>query len=81
MFLNNFRYNTTKTGRYVKELALSFPKLKTESKNSFWFDFYCCFCLGRWSKNYAFFLGKIAISQPVLKIMSFSSANELSLIP
>ena len=25
MFSNNFRYSTTKTGKYVKELPLSFP--------------------------------------------------------
>ena len=60
MFSKTFRYNTTKTGKYVKELPLSFPKLKTELKNSLWFDFYCCFWLGRWSKNYTYFLVKIA---------------------
>ena len=60
MFSKTFRYNTTKTGKYVKELLLSFPKVKTESKNSLWFDFYCRFWLGQWSKNYAYFLVKIA---------------------
>ena len=60
MFSKTFRYNTTKTGKYVKELPLSFPKLKTELKNSLWFDFYCRFWLDRWSKNYAYFLVKIA---------------------
>ena len=53
MFLKTFRYKTTKTGKYVKELPLSFPKLKTELKNFLWFDFYCRFWLGRWSKNYS----------------------------
>ena len=28
MFSKTFRYNTTKTGRYVKELPLSFPKVE-----------------------------------------------------
>ena len=60
MFSKTVRYNTTKTGKYVKELPLSFPKLKTELKNSLWFDFYCPFWLGRWSKNYVYFLVKIA---------------------
>ena len=55
---------------YVKELPLSLPQREAESKNSFWFVFYCCFCSGRWSKNYAFFLGHIAIFQPILKILS-----------
>ena len=59
MLLKTFRHNTTKTGKYVKELPLSFPKLKTELKNSLWFDFYCCFWFGQWSKNYAYFLVKI----------------------
>ena len=43
-------------------------------KNSYWFVFYCCFCLGWQSKNYAFSLGHIAIAQPILKIMSWNSA-------
>ena len=33
MFLTIFRYSTTKTGKYVKELSLSFPNLKTELKS------------------------------------------------
>ena len=62
MFSNNFIYSTTKTGKYVEELLLRFPQLITELKNSFWFDFYFCFCLGLLSKNYEIFLGQIAIS-------------------
>ena len=51
MFSGIYRNSTEKTGEYVKELSLSFPKLKTELKNSYWFVFYCCFCLARSSKN------------------------------
>ena len=32
MFSAIYRYSTKKTGEYVKELSLSFPKLKTELK-------------------------------------------------
>ena len=35
MFLKTFRYNTTENGKYVKELPLSFPKLKTELKTPY----------------------------------------------
>ena len=64
-----YRYSTTKTGKYVKELSLSFSKLKTEFKNSNWFVFDCRFCLARSLKNDWFFLGHITLSQPMLKIM------------
>ena len=70
MFSDIYRNSTGKTGTYVKELSLSFPKLKTELKNSYWFGFYCCFCLSRSSKNYSLFLGHIALSQLMLKIVS-----------
>ena len=70
MFSGIYRNSTEKTGKYVKKLSLSFPKLKTELKNSYWFDFYCCFCLARSSKNDSLFLGHIALSQLILKIMS-----------
>ena len=69
MFLAIYK-NITKTGQYVKELTLSFPKLKTELKNSYWFIFYCRFCLARLLKNDLLFLGHIALSQHMLKIMS-----------
>ena len=32
--------------------------------------FYCCFCLAQSTKNDSLFLGHIALSQPILKIMS-----------
>ena len=32
MFSDIYRNSTEKTGKYVKELSLSFPKLKTELK-------------------------------------------------
>ena len=32
MFSAIYRNSTEKTGKYVKELSLSFPKVKTESK-------------------------------------------------
>ena len=35
MFSDIYRNSTEKTGKYVKELSLSFPKLKTELKNSY----------------------------------------------
>ena len=70
MFLDIYRNSNEKTGKYVKQLSLSFPKLKTELKNSHWFVFYCCFCLARSSKNDSLFLGHIALSQLILKIVS-----------
>ena len=39
MFSDIYRNSTEKTGNNVKELSLSFPKLKTELKNSYWFVF------------------------------------------
>ena len=69
MFSDIYRNSTEKTGKYVKELSLSFPKLKTELKNSYWFVF-CCFCLAQSSKNDSLFLGHIALSQLILKIVS-----------
>ena len=70
MFSDIYRNSTEKSGQYVKELSLSFPKLKTELKNSYWFVFHCCFGLAQSSKNDLLFLGHIALSQLVLKIMS-----------
>ena len=74
MFSNNFRYNTTETGRYVKELPLSFPKLKRESKNSFYWIFIAVFVLLFLFRpmvvKLRILFGKIAISQPVLKTVS-----------
>ena len=70
MFSDIYRNSTEKTGQYVKELSLSFSKLKTELKKSYWFVFYCCFCLARSSKNDSLFFGYIALSQLILKIVS-----------
>ena len=70
MFSDIYRNSTNKTRKYVEELSLSFPKLKTELKNSYRFVFYCCFCLAPSSKNDSLFLGHIAISQLMLKIVS-----------
>ena len=70
MFSDINRNSTEKTEKYLKELARSFPKLKTELKNSYWFVFYCCVCLARSSKNDSLFLGHIALSQLMLKIVS-----------
>ena len=69
-FSTSFPYSTTKTGKYVKEVSLSFPNLKPELKNSYWFVFYCLSCLGHLSKLYAFFLGHSALSQFPFKILS-----------
>ena len=41
MFSSIFQYTTNKSGKYVKELSLSFPNLKTELKSSYWSIFYC----------------------------------------
>ena len=70
MFSDIYRNSTEKNGKYIKELSMSFPKLKTELKNSYWLVFYCRFCLARLSKNDSLFLGHIALSQLILKIMS-----------
>ena len=70
MFSDIYRTSTEKTGTYVKELSLSFRKLKTELKNSYWFVFYCCFSLAQSLKNDLLFFGHIALSQLILKIMS-----------
>ena len=77
MFSDIYRNRTKKTGKYIKELSLSFPKLKTELKNSYWFVFYCCFCLAQSSKNDWLFLGHIALSQLILMIMSWNSPDKL----
>ena len=70
MFSDIYRKSIKKTSKYVNEPSLSFPKLKTELKNFYWFVFYCCFCLARSLKNDSLFLGHIALSQLMLKIMS-----------
>ena len=71
MFSNNFRYSITKTEKYSKELALTkLPITENRIVKLLLVLFYCCFCLGRWLKNYAFSLGQITISQPILKIMN-----------
>ena len=70
MFSYIYRNSTEETGKYVKELSQSFPKQKTKLKNSYWFVFDCCFCLARSSKNDSLFLGHIALSQLILKIVS-----------
>ena len=80
MFWAIYRYSTKKTGEYVIELSLSFPKLKTELKNSHWFIFYCCFCLAQLKKNDSLFWGHIGLSQPILKILSWNSPDKLILI-
>ena len=64
----------------MKELSLSFPKLKTELKNSYWFVFYCCFCLARSLKKWLIVLGHIALFQLILKIVSWNSPDKLILI-
>ena len=43
MFSDIYGNSTKKTGKYVKELSVSFPKLKTELKNSYWFVFIVVF--------------------------------------
>ena len=65
MFSDIYRNSAENTGKYVEDLSLTFPKLKTEL-----FVFYCCFCLARSSKNDSLFLGNIALSQLILKIVS-----------
>ena len=70
MFSDIYGNSTEKKLRILKELSLSFPKLKTKLKNSYWFVFYCCFCLARSSKKDSLFLGHIALSQLMLKIVS-----------
>ena len=77
MFSDIYRNSTEKTGKYMNELPLCFPKLKTELKNSYWFVFYCCFCLARSSKNDSLFLGHIALSQLILKIVSWNSPDKI----
>ena len=70
MFSDIYRNSTEKTRKYLKELSPSFLKLKTEFKNSYWFVFYCCFCLAQSSKNDSLFSDHIALSQLILKIES-----------
>ena len=75
MLSDIYTSSTEKTGNYVKELSLSFSKLKTKLKNSYWFVLYCCFCLAQLLKNDSLFLGHIALSKNttlllILKIMS-----------
>ena len=70
MFLKTFRYNNTKTGKYVKELPLSFPKLKTEFKTPYGSIFIAVFGLADGRKITHIFWSKLQISQPVLNIMS-----------
>ena len=70
MFSAIYRYRTTKTGKYVKEQFLSYPKTENTIEKLLLVRFYCCFCLARSLKNDSLFLGHIALSQPIVKIMS-----------
>ena len=70
MFSGIYRNSTEKTGKYVKELSLSFPKLKTELKKLVLVRFLLLFLFSPIIKNDSFFLGHIALSQLILKIMS-----------
>ena len=80
MFSAIFRNSSKTNGEYVKELSLSFLKLKTELKNSYWSIFYCHFCLAPLLKNDSLLMGHIALSQHILKIMSCNSPDKLILI-
>ena len=76
MFLAIYRYNTKKTGEYVKELSLSFPKLKTELKTPTG-SFFIVVLFSPINENDSLFLGHIALSQLTLKIMSRNSPDKL----
>ena len=65
MFSNNFRYRTTKPGKYVK-----LPITENRIEKLFLVRFLLLLLFRQMVENYAFFLGHIAISQPILKIMS-----------
>ena len=71
MFSNNFRYSTTKTGKYVKELQVSeLPLTENRVQKLLLVRFLLLLLFRQMVENCAFFLGQIAISQPVLKIRS-----------
>ena len=73
MFSNDVRYSTTKTGRYVKELPLSFPKLETESKKLFVVRFLLLFLFRPMVKKLPILFRQncnISFFETVLKIVS-----------
>ena len=57
-----YHYKTTFTQSEV-DLAGKFDEIYVFAER-------CCFCLVRSTKNDSLFLGHIALSQPILKIMS-----------
>ena len=63
-----------------KSYLRAFQNWKQNWKTPYWFVFYCCFCLARLSKNDSLFLSHIALSQLILKIVSWNSPAKLILI-
>ena len=63
--------DTALKNRKICQGAVSeLPTSENRIKRLLLVRFYCLFCLGQLSKLYAFFLGHIALSQPLFKILS-----------
>ena len=70
MFSDIYR-NSTKKNRKICERAISeLSKTENRIQKLLLVCFNCCFCLARSSKNDSLFLGHIALSQLMLKIVS-----------
>ena len=70
MFSDIYR-NSTEKNREICQRAISeLSKTENRIEKLLLVRFYCCFCLARSSRNGSLFLGLIALSQFILKIMS-----------
>ena len=69
MFSTMSQHSTTKTDKYVKELSLSFPSLKTELKNPIG-SFFIVVLFSPIVEIVYVLIGHIALSQLLFKILS-----------
>ena len=67
----------TKTEQRDNEFISRLPITENRIEKTLTGSFSIAIFLGRWLKNYAFFLDHIALSQPMHKIMSQNSAHRL----
>ena len=81
MFSTISRQSTAKPRKYVKDAVSKLPITVNRIEKLLPVRFLLSFLFSQILKNDTFFLGHIALSQPVLKIMSSNSPDKLILIP
>ena len=77
MFSDIYWNSTEKTGKYVKELSLSFPKLKTQFEKFLLVRFLLLFLFSPIVEKWLTVSGPYCIISVLLKIMSWNSPDKL----